>query len=195
MKWYKYDIRDLTDKEYEKWYALMSDDKKNRIDKACKIDDKKRSVVGEMLSRKAIAKWCGVTPESIVFINGKHGKPFAKDLNIEFNISHSENLVVCAINDKPIGIDVEQICPIDLKIAKKICTTNELIYLFGRLPNEQDFSYNTDKRILTRFFKLWTAKEAYGKLIGDGLASMNIEIDKPIYSKIIKKEYIVSIIT
>ncbi len=33
MKWYKYDIRDLGDTEYGKWYSLMSEDKQQRVDR------------------------------------------------------------------------------------------------------------------------------------------------------------------
>ena len=170
MKWYKYDIQDLTDAEYNKWYSLMNEDKQRRVDRFRFIDDKKRTVAGEMLARKAIAEWCGVTPENITFGIKEHGKPYAKGLAVEFNISHSGNMVVCAVDDKPIGIDVEQIRPIDLSVAKRICTDEELLYLFGHAPTEQDFTYTTDTETLTRFFEFWTAKEAYGKCVGDGIS-------------------------
>ena len=169
MKWYKYDIRDLTDFEYYKWYSLMSEDKQRRVDRLRLEDDKKRTVFGEMLARKAISEWCRVTPESITFGIKEHGKPYAKDLAVEFNISHSGDIVVCAVDDKPIGIDIEQIRPIDLIVAKRICTDEELLYLFGHTPTEQDFTYTPDTEILNRFFELWTAKEAYGKCLGIGI--------------------------
>lgn len=187
MKWYKYDIRDLTDAEYNKWYSLMSDDKQQRVDRFRFVDDKKRTVVGEMLARKAIAKWCGVTPKSITFGVKEHGKPYAKDLPVEFNISHSGDMVVCAVDDKPIGTDIELIRPVDLTVAKRICTDEELLYLFGYEPTEQDFTFTTDNEILTRFFELWTTKEAYGKCIGKGVKSIssyssNCNIVKHIFS-------------
>lgn len=169
MKWYKYNIRDLTDTEYNKWYSLMSDDKQQRVDRFRFLDDKKRTVVGEMLARKAIAEWCSVAPESITFGIKEHGKPYAKDLAVEFNISHSGDMVVCAVDDKPVGIDVELIRPVDLTVAKRIFTAEELLDLFGHTPTEQNFTYTTDNEILTRFFELWTAKEAYGKCIGEGI--------------------------
>ena len=173
MKWYKYDIRDLTDAEYNKWYSLMSGDKQCRVDRFRFMDDKKRTVVGEMLARKAIAEWCSVAPEDIVFGIKEHGKPYAKDLTVEFNISHSGDMVVCAVDDKLIGIDIEKIRPIDLTVAKRICTDEELLYLFGHEPTDQDFTYTTDTEILTRFFELWTTKEAYGKCIGEGVKSIS----------------------
>ena len=177
MKWYKYDIRDLTDAEYNKWYSLMSEDKQHRVERFRFLDDKKRTVAGEMLARKAIAEWCSVTPESITFGIKEHGKPYAKDLAVEFNISHSGDMVVCAVDYNPIGIDIEQIRPIDLSVAKRICTDKELLYLFGHTPTVQDFTYATDSEILNRFFVFWTAKEACGKCIGNGILYNGAEKD------------------
>lgn len=198
MKWYKYDIRDLTDAEYKKWYSLMGEDKQCRVDRFRFVDDKKRTVVGEMLARKAIAEWCGVAPENIMFGIKEHGKPYAKDLVVEFNISHSGDMVVCAVDDKPIGIDIEQIRPIDLKVAKRVCTSEELIYLLGHTPTDEDFAYTTNTEILTRFFELWTAKEAYGKCLGMGVVGFeNIELVLCIKNNIVSfntgSNYILSI--
>lgn len=181
MKWYKYDIRELTDDEYNKWFSIMSEDKQRRVDRFRFVDDKKRTIVGEMLARKAISKWCNVAPESIVFGIKEHGKPYAKDLPVEFNISHSGDMVVCAVDDKPVGIDIEQIRPIDLTISKRICTDDELLYLFGHTPTKQDFTYTTNTEILTRFFELWTAKEAYGKCSGTGFCNHRVFITPIIY--------------
>lgn len=193
MKWYKYDIRDLTDAEYNKWYSLISTDKQRRVDRFRFFDDKKRTVAGEMLARKAIAEWCNVAPESIALGIKEHGKPYAKDLTLEFNISHSGDMVVCAVDDKPIGIDIEQIRPIDLTVAKRICTDEELVYLFGCTPTEQDFTYTTNTEILTRFFELWTAKEAYGKCMGCGIVNLRKHIQDTLLRKSIIENYVIAI--
>ena len=195
MKWYKYDIRDLTDAEYNKWYLLMNTDKQRRVDRFRFVDDKKRTVAGEMLARKAIAEWCSVAPESITFGIKEHGKPYAKDLAVEFNISHSGDMVVCAVDDKPIGIDIEQIRPIDLAVAKRICTNEELLYLFGHTPTEQDFTYTTNAEILTSFFKLWTAKEAYGKCMGTVIDNIKVDTNKITAPKFVCSNYTFTIYT
>lgn len=195
MKWYKYNTQNLSDTEYIKWYSLMREEKKNRVDKNRFLIKKKQTVAGEMLARKAISQWCNVPPESIVFFTKEHNKPYAKDLNVEFNISHSGDMVVCAVSNTPIGIDIEKIRPIDLKIAKRFCNEEELKYLFGFAPRDEDFSYTENKEILTRFFSLWTAKEAYGKCVGDGLASINMPRCKEVKTCIIENEYIVSIVS
>lgn len=166
MKWYKCDIRDLTDAEYKKWYWLMREEKQQRVDRFRFADDKKRTVAGEMLARKAIAEWCNTFPEQIHFLTKENGKPYAKGLPVEFNISHSADMVVCAVDSNPIGIDIEKIRPIDLSVAKRICSFEEMCYLFGHDPEEQDFVYTTNTDILARFFEIWTIKEAFIKYRG-----------------------------
>ena len=171
MKWYKYDIRDMSENECNKWFSLMSEDKKQKVSRFHFDDDRKRSAIGEMVAKKAIAELCGVPAEEIIFGLEKNGKPYAENADVHFNISHSGNLVVCAVDDKPVGIDVEQIRNIELKVAKRVYTADELFYLFGFHPEEEDFSILPDEKMRLRFFELWTAKEAYLKYTGEGIAS------------------------
>ena len=193
MKWYKVDIREIGEAEYEKWFSVMSEEKQKRVEGFKAIEDKKRTVAGDMLARKAVAEWCGIKPENIVFKLGEHGKPYVKDLDVHFNISHSENLVVCAVADKPVGIDIERIRPINLSIAKRICTEKELEYLFGFLPSKTDFKKTDDRQTLLRFFELWTAKEAFAKCQGKGLKNISLPMQKEVEKHIIDNEYFLSI--
>lgn len=181
MKLYKYDIRNLTDAEYNKWFLLMSVEKQQRVDRFRFENDKKRTVAGEMLARKAISEWCNIEKNCIVFNKSKYGKPYAVGLSVEFNISHSGDMVVCAVGNVPVGIDIEQIRPIDLSVAKHICKRNELLYIFGGTPNKKDFCFTTNCNILTRFFEIWTKKEALLKCEGKGLSLHFPEIDNKHY--------------
>ena len=146
----------------------MSEEKQEKVNRFYFDDDRKRTVAGEMLARKAVAKRCGVSEDSIVFVKGENGKPFAENLDVQFNISHSENMVVCVVDDNPIGIDIEKIRQIDLKIAKRVYTQDEINYLYG----------GEESATLERFFELWTAKEAYFKWRGTGITnfkSINVQ--------------------
>lgn len=192
MKWYLYDIRNFSDAEYDKWYGLMDRKKQQRVDRFHFSEDKKRTVAGEMLARQAIAQWCNVPEESIVFGIGDHGKPFATDLSVEFNISHSGNMVACAVADAPIGIDIEQIRPVRLSTAKRIFTPEELRSLFGYAPTAADFEKIPDDGMLLRFFELWTAKEAYGKCVGTGLIDCK-DTSAPATHVFREGEYVISV--
>ena len=178
MKFYQYNIRDLGDEDYIYYYSLMSEEKKQRVDRFRFEDDKKRTVVGEMLARRAISKWCGVPEESIVFEIAEHGKPYAKDLHIEFNISHSADMVGCVVDDNPVGVDIEKIRPVDLNTAKRIFSEEEIQYIFECIPDVEDYNCYLNDSVLQRFFELWTKKEAYGKLLGVGLfTESNADVD------------------
>lgn len=161
-------INDITDTEYNYFYSLMSDEKKARVDKFRFTDDKKRTIAGEMLARRMIADYCNIHVEDINFYTNEYGKPFAKNLDVEFNISHSYNLVICAVSDKPIGVDIEKIREIDELVISRVCTDNETNYVCDRSLSHQES--------LKRFFEIWTFKEAYFKCIGTGIVDL-IEID------------------
>ncbi len=157
MKWEKYDIRNVKKDEYLKGDSLRDKEKKARVDRFRFIDDKKRTVAGEMLARKMISKECGLTPESIVFSKTEHGKPIVLNSDIHFNVSHSENIVVCVIADSPVGIDVEKIREYKPSTAKKFCSDEEIRLIEqSENPSEQ-------------FIGIWTVKEAYAKFLGTGL--------------------------
>ena len=74
-------------------------------------------------------------------------KPFLPGLpHIQFNLSHSHGAAVCALHDKPVGVDVEQIRPAPRRLA-------------AGMEDEA-------------FFRLWTAKEATVKREGRGVEAL-----------------------
>ena len=190
MNWYTYDIRALSDAEYARYYAMLAEEKRRRVDRFRFPEDKKRSVAGEMLARRA---GCGVPEERIVFATRPDGKPFARGLPAEFNVSHSGNLAVCAADARPVGIDVEELRPVDLKIAKRVCAAGELEYLFGRAPAPSDFVHTEDPALLERFYTLWTRKEAFVKCGGEGIARIAEPLPETGFQTFREDGYIISI--
>jgi len=86
------------------------------------------------------------------------GKPYFPASKWHFSISHTKRHVFCALSDRPIGIDAEEIDrTIDLRLAGKI------------LSPEERAQYDTapDKRLA--LLKLWVLKEAAAKCSGEGL--------------------------
>ena len=76
-----------------------------------------------------------------------------------FSISHSKKFWVCATSTNEIGIDIEYIKKGKMSIAEYYYTSEENEIL----KDEKAFDRN--------FYKIWTAKEAYSKLIGNGISS------------------------
>ena len=52
MNSYISDIADLENKDYKLYYSLMSESRKKRVDKLNNLNDKKSTVLGEMLVKK-----------------------------------------------------------------------------------------------------------------------------------------------
>lgn len=193
MKWFKFSVTEFTQTQYDEWYSLMSREKQHRVDRLRFEKDKKLSVVADMLAKKAIADFCFVEPHGVVLTQKDGGKPFVEKLDVEFSVSHSDEMVVCAVSSKPIGIDIEKIRPIDLKIARRVCSSDELEFIFGYPPSEQDFVFTIDPERLKRFFELWTAKEAFVKFKGTGIKDIRINFDKTFIKRFYFDDYVVSV--
>ncbi len=157
-------LLDFSQEEYENTLNNMPDDRRNAILRYRSERDRKRSVLGEILAREGISKLCGVDKNAIVIKRTEAGKPFAFGLDIHFSISHSKDMVVCAVSHKNIGADVELVRDIDLRILSLAGTESdrEFIYAEGL----------SDEERRDRFFKLWTAKEAYFKFCGTGIVGL-----------------------
>lgn len=156
MKLYKYDIAEINEKDIGLWFDTMSNERKNEVMRLVSKNKRASKIAADYLCRKAISEFCNVAPESIEFFKNEFGKPFAKNLPVHFSISHSGNMVVCAVSNKEIGIDIEEIRPVKPNAALKFATENELKYINS---NENGF------------FEIWTLKEAYFKCIGTGLGA------------------------
>ena len=87
----------------------------------------------------------------------KFNRPYI-DKNIDFNITHSGDFVLCAVSNKSrIGIDIEEIK--DLKIEE----------FSSILSIEEQKSISAHFSPIDAFFKVWTQKEAIIKANGKGL--------------------------
>ena len=128
-------------------------------------------------SRRILSKFENRQIEESDFFKEENGRPFFKDSDADFNISHSaEAVAVSYINKKGyrVGCDIEQVRPRSrtAKIAEDKFSQSENDYLFsGGCFNE------------VNFFKIWTLKECYIKLKGLSIFDM-IKVPSFIMSKI-----------
>lgn len=171
---YAVKIMDITEEKLDKLCLLIDSEKKYKVKKLINKKDKIRTVIGEILVRIIISKELKINNKYIEFDKNQYGKPYLKDYsNFNFNISHSGDYVLCAVDNKSIGIDVEEVKHIDYEgIAKGFFTTKEFDYIIN-----QDLKFQ-----LNRFYEIWTLKESYIKCCGQGLSmplkSFSIEVDK-----------------
>lgn len=121
--------------------------------------DAQLSLVGRLLIKEGLVQFDKeVDFEKLQYT--AYDKPYFKDENIQFNVSHSGELVVVVFTNKQIdiGVDIEKRYAIKAEKFKRQMTTHE-----------QQKIFNSDQ-IHKEFFRYWTQKEAVLKATGRGLS-------------------------
>ena len=147
--------------DLKRGYELVSTNRKSKIDFYRFDKDKKLSCGVYLLVMKLLNEENITDP---IIKTEKYGKAYISNYdNIHFNVSHSRNMICCAISDKPVGTDIEFNDPtIDLNIAKN--------YFFN---SEYESIMNSSKPT-DEFFNYWVLKESYMKYTGLGF---NLDLD------------------
>ncbi|MBE6793341.1 MAG: 4'-phosphopantetheinyl transferase superfamily protein [Ruminococcaceae bacterium] len=168
MKFEIFDIRDFTEKEYIFTCESMSESRKNRLERYKNSDDKLRMASAESRLKKLIAELSGEKTENVKVDNLPSGKPLALVNGKKFSvsISHSGNFVAVAVADSDIGIDIETRESISKALIDRALCDDEKAYV-------GEFSHKRGKEQRTKFLRVWTAKEAYLKLTGEGLSMLH----------------------
>lgn len=183
--------QDLQRCEFSHLLSLITVEKRKRIEKYHSYIDAQRTLIGDILARYSICKCHNLKNADLNFCANEYGKPFLANMpNIKYNISHAGHYVACVISEGlSVGIDVEEIKPNDMKIAKRFFAKDEADYLLNQPAN-----------LHTKiFYQLWTMKESYIKMIGKGLSipldSFSVlklaETNQACFQQFMKNEYII----
>ncbi|MDR0126231.1 MULTISPECIES: 4'-phosphopantetheinyl transferase family protein [Bacillus] len=165
MKIFAIQLQHLQDiearKQIDRLKPFVSPEKRAAAERFRFLIDARRTLLGEVLIRQIIHDMYAIPIDQIVFETEENGKPVVRQIpSFHFNLSHSGDWVVCAVDDAPVGIDIEEMKPIDLTIAKRFFSNDEYQDLLSQ-PVERQEAY---------FFHLWSMKEAFIKLTGKGLS-------------------------
>lgn len=119
-----------------------------------KYPDLKGSVLTDELIKECLLEF-GIQCTQ-VFRTAK-GKPYVPGVHL--SVSHGGDYFVCIIADKPVGIDVQE---------KRRASSEKIAARYFSSDENNYIKENGE----AGFFKLWTRKEAYSKLTGEGLAEL-----------------------
>ena len=195
MEYFIYNIENLTDSEYEKWFSFMTEEKQERVSRYKDTGRRKCSVAGEKLVKEYIGKTLNISPEALVILTEKNGKPYIENCPIHFNISHCENTLVYAFSDEEIGIDIEKIRAISLSVAKRFFSEEEQKYIFGFIPTKEDIKSFDDIITYEKFYRIYTLKEAICKKSGIGIKGLKTAEALPFIDHSFKEnKFIISIV-
>lgn len=132
-----------------------------------------RAIASRGILRSILGRYLKCDPKVIKFQYGTHGKPrvHASSLsNLEFNLSHSEDLIICAIALQPIGIDVE--------FFREMTHRDQLIKRYFSVKEQAMLNSLSAEVQHQAFFYYWTAKEAMLKAAGLGISDLkNVELN------------------
>lgn len=132
-------------------------------------------VVSRGALRFLLGRYLGQPMQGIEILYTESGKPYLSQRhlpNVKFNVSHSEQYAILGFSlGQDLGIDIESEDhqTIDEGLLRQCLTASERLRYEQALPAERtEF-----------FFDLWTRKEAYMKLLGDGLSISPRELRLP----------------
>ena len=151
MKWIIKNVNEISKKDKELCLSLMNSNRKKYINGFLSDDRKDVSISAEFLAKKLVSEYLNTSIENVEILRSETGKPYIKDNAVFISISHSGSFVAVAVNDTPIGIDIEIIKEKDLKLIDKIFSHDDLSII------------KQSENKLLDFYKIWTAKEAYFK--------------------------------
>lgn len=143
--------------------------------KKLKNDSLKQSYCAWIYLKEIVLKEYLLDIDKLELYYNEHNKPYFKEFN--FNISHSKDLILVAISNDDVGVDIQY-------IDKNKDT----------LKLQQKLNINDD---IYEFYKVFSAKEAISKQKGTGLLLSNFsKIEEVAYQQIISvnnDEYVLSI--
>ena len=115
---------------------------------------------GIELLQYAVQKEYGIEISECDIEKQEKGKPyFTTNDNIKFSISHCNGLCVCVLSDKEVGIDCESVRDVSDAVMRRCFSPEEREYVNRSSERDVDFT------------RLWTLKESYVKMTGDGISS------------------------
>jgi 4'-phosphopantetheinyl transferase len=166
--WLAFD-RELADAaSLRAWSALLEPEERSRAGRLRAEHLPEQYVVTRALQRMALSHYAPeVAPVEWRFEADELGKPRLAGefgpVGLHFNLAHTARLVVMAVARRPLGVDTEQLVArsVAAGVVERYFTPEERGAL-AALPDSQRQS---------RFFAIWSLKEAWIKATGEGLSA------------------------
>lgn len=157
------EVSSMTDEQFKLFFSLMPNERQKKAMRYVKTEDRYLSVAAFALLSYAL-NLCGYKIEDYELLTTENGKPYFKNLPLNFNLSHTSNAVACAVSQTEIGVDIQKKNVDYSRLMHRVCCENEMKLI------------STSKNPTDDFTKLWTLKESYIKCIGAGISN-NISND------------------
>lgn len=129
---------------------------------------RERASIDRVASQKLAARealHAAAALQGLAFLNlprDQHGAPLAVDGN-HWSITHTRDFVAGAAAPWPLGVDVERVRRASPEVREEAASRAEFDLVSGRFEETEDEA----------FTRIWSAKEAFLKLTGEGLLGLS----------------------
>lgn len=152
----------MQEEDWAEWMPLLDCTRREKIGRLKQKKDRAQSLGAGLLLRYSFLQegytkeqWANVTIQCEPL-----GKPrIVQDPEFCYSLSHSGDWVICGVYSKELGADIQEMQPWKQNIAKRCFAVEE----YERILQAEE----AEKQPM--FYRMWTAKESYGKLTGDGI--------------------------
>lgn len=155
---------DLLCEQVQTLEKTLSPDEQERANRFRFPEHRRRFIVARGSLREILGHYLALAPSEVRFRYDLKGKPFLcprLEKQLQFNVSHSHELALIGVTQsQKIGVDLEYVRTIKdcQQLAQRFFCESEAAILQTLSDPEQ------------AFFQMWTAKEAYLKATGEGIA-------------------------
>ena len=151
------DMTQVTETEVQRMLPLVNGQRRNEALRYKHIFGQ-YTCLKSWLMLEELLKQLGINDMEFGF--NEHGKPFLKHHpDVHFNLSHCKNGIAVAVDNAPIGIDIESFRDVDEALVRKTMNDSEIGII------------NASEDPMMAFIAYWTKKEAVLKLRGTGIST------------------------
>ena len=109
----------------ERAVRRVSAERRALVERLLRVQDRQAALAAWLLLERAL-EWRYGIAEMGPWAREPGGKPFlARHPLIHFNLSHTAGVAVCAVDDRPVGIDVERVVPLDPDVLSCVMSREE----------------------------------------------------------------------
>lgn len=158
MEFTVWDIQKISAERLRQWFGAFSPAQQQEVLALRRTESRVSRLCAHRLALEMLSRQSGLPMAQLAIAADTLGKPQVMDVPLQFNISHSGNFVACAVDGRPVGVDIEVLRPVRPALAARVCC-----------PEELDYAAPGGELDPARFFEVWTAKEALLKYRGTGI--------------------------
>lgn len=152
---------------YDALLQRIPKEKQDRISRFQAESERQIRLLADLLVRVFAAETLGLENREIEIAVAPAGKPFLLGHPaFQYSVSHTKGAALAAFDSHPVGADLEALRKVHPAVVRRYFSASEQAYA---APN--------GVLLPDRMLEIWTAKEAYAKLLGTGLPRVFSQAD------------------